>query len=264
MEAPSEANTAEGATRAQAGSTATGLLPLWATAPRVGRGVGEDSSSDHRRLFVLSAREDDQLRARDLGPVLPTLGTGPTPCPLVRWAAGSSEDGSGCRTCRLGHLGAGGPLRNTWARAEGVAGTMARPARRQGSVWPRPVGRSTGRGRCPGRAQPRCPMRSPGSAHTCAHATRTPARGGASSAPSGTSLLPGRGRPGGAPAESQEEGTARVLAGVGSSQFRDGAPSCSASRGSEGWSGPDGCLSSWPAELSWSLLLCCFCRRVSL
>lgn len=225
-------------------------------------------ASDHRHLFVLSARGDDQLGARDPGPLLPTLGTAHPPMPSASAGQeeGSEETAQGCSSDLpvSAISGAGGPLRNTW-------GAGRRGWRGSG---PGPLG---ARARCgpeaaQGAPQPHCHEKpgaqSPGSAHVCTQATRTPALWEGPPCPSRASLLLGEGeacrrlltgiRGGG--------DTTCVLAGVGSRavQSRCPSPSLSASRGPGGLSGPDRCLSTWPPALPWSPPLCRFCRRVSL
>lgn len=156
--------------------------------PGRGRGVSEDTSSVHRHLFVLSARGDDQLGARDPGPLLPTLGTGlrgwpRPPCPLrqLGWRkAPRKRLRAAARICPSRpsqelvdhpqeHVGAG--RRGFWGSGPGPLGARARCGQR-------PVGRPTERGPLP-RAPPATPpLRGPEpGAHEVHTGHRTPACG---------------------------------------------------------------------------------------
>lgn len=129
-------------------------------------------ASDHRHLFVLSARGDDQLGGQRPRTPPSNLGHSPPPHALcVSWAGGRLRgNGSGLQlgSARLGHLRSWWtPQEHVGRGAEGLAGIGARPARRQGSMWPRG---------CPGRApatlsrEARRPE--PGEC-TCVHASHT-------------------------------------------------------------------------------------------
>lgn len=154
--------------------------------PGRGRGVSEDTSSDHRHLFVLSARGDDQLGARDPGPLLPTLGTGlrvwPRPPRPLRqlgwWKAPRKRLRAAARICpsRPSQELVDHPQEHVGAGRRGLLGIRAWPSRRQGSVWPEACGQTNRKGPLP-RAPPATPSlrsqepgaQSPRSAHTRAH-----------------------------------------------------------------------------------------------